>query len=220
MSEFATIEIKGKRSHYKGPRITKRVHASVSASWDRCAREALRTMFLLMRDCHEDTGMSIGTLVPMGRILKVAGLQGYIGTGKVRRARTKEGIWYAKNFHDPDHDTKSISSGLAVGRYLLASKQMGIYYGSPQRAVFTFRVTIGTLQHALHEVGIVSPRWSANSWKSPKIMDSLGRANKTFMKQFKTEMRKLKRTVPALVAQEMFGGLHIPTGAGGEFEDE
>jgi hypothetical protein len=168
-------------------------------------------MFNLMKDKHEDTGMSIASLVPMGKLLRVGGLMSYGGTGVLPKFYDSD-YWPTGGFTG----SKSFSSGERIGRQQLASGEHAITYGSQKRVVLKFRVTIGVLQWALHEANISSPLWGktpkygrksrakSGGWQQP--FESIDTGKEAFRKQLTIEMRKLRKLIPAFVIEEIMGG--------------
>lgn len=148
------VRIGGKRRVRQGV-LTQAAYARYVTIWRIAARDMLEEIYQTMLLRHLDTGMSIGSLVPFGRILKVAGLQSYL---HVKIGKRYYGTSIYGDYPPPTRGRhfKSTGLGIKMGERAERRKDYLISFGTQYRPVFRLKLKIQVLQWALHELGVGS----------------------------------------------------------------
>jgi hypothetical protein len=140
-----TIRIKVKRLNPDFEKFTVLLHRRGTAAWNDCIGDFVRAA---APKVHVDTGMSLASLIPLGRIVRALDVLGRSGTGKTRRGYTDiRGIYHPKQLKGAHHGER------------LGESAYQISYGNSKRPVFRFSFDIRVFQWLLHDV--IRGSWGA-----------------------------------------------------------
>jgi len=181
------FNMKSRRRKIQSGRAKVTTHRKLSAAWNRCARASVRDMFQFLQAIQYKvpSGMSIGSLIPIGRLIRAAGIPG-LNSGIVRGKYTAKGA-YSSPFNRP----KSPSHGRDLGQLAINSGKTAVKYGTPDRMIFTFRFTNVILQWALAG--------------NPAMAAAAGVGQTTFISSWKKEMTRLPRELGRDVMNQITG---------------
>ena len=131
---------------YDPARMTKIIHDAVIELWEDCVGEFIK---VAVQNIHIDTGMSMASLLPLGREVNWENLITEQLAGKGPQ-RFKDKIYRGKGRFSGDlaGSNKSESLGDTAGE-----EAYDLEFGTPSRPEFIFKFKIVVYQYWLHENG-------------------------------------------------------------------
>ena len=153
------VRMTTKKSTPKGPSVgpvESAIHREFVEIWEDCAAAAIDAILSELRTSgkhgFKDTGMTMASFAPIGRMVNASGLSGLVGSkvgsfygsGKTKKGRNTSG-----------RARKSAALGRTLGDRAIASGKHRISFGSPQRPKAFFRLDVLTIQHQLGVKGFV-----------------------------------------------------------------
>lgn len=128
------------------PHFKKKMHANMTKLWREAIKEFVETVALRSAGLvHVDTGMSKASIIPLAKVVRIAGL---VRASIVPNRYKKTPKYYHFESNTPS-GLKTISHGIELGE-----KVTKVDFGSPRDPVMTLEFSINVLQYFLNEEGV------------------------------------------------------------------
>jgi hypothetical protein len=129
-------------------RFTAKLYSNMIHQFNAGAKEFAEAMITEVGK-HIDTGMSIGSTVPMARLVKSMMANSSVGFQHAKRGYTDIDGNYVNAW-------KSWGAGVRLGR-----NAFSLFYGSQIRPVFKLHYDYAIFQHMIHDAGYQTPAWKS-----------------------------------------------------------